>query len=57
LLVAVWHGLYNLVSATQAATGVLAAVVSTLIMIQGIALIILDLRARRRGRPSILDPA
>jgi membrane protease YdiL (CAAX protease family) len=57
LLVAVWHGLYNVVSATQAATGVLAAVVSTLIMIQGIALIILDLRARRRGRPSILDPA
>jgi len=57
LLVAIWHGLYNLVSATQAATGVLAAVVSTLIMIQGIALIILDLRARRRGRPSILGPA
>jgi membrane protease YdiL (CAAX protease family) len=57
LLVAIWHGLYNLVSATQAATGVLAAVVSTLIMIQGIALIIFDLRARRHGRPSILGPA
>jgi membrane protease YdiL (CAAX protease family) len=57
LLVAIWHGLYNLVSATQAATGVLAMVVTTLIMIQGIALIILDLRARRRGRPSILGPA
>ena len=56
LLVAVWHGLYNLVSGTQAATGVLAAVVTTLIMIQGIALIILDLRARRCGRPSVLGP-
>jgi uncharacterized protein len=57
LLVAVWHGLYNLVSATQAATGLLAAVVTTLIMIQGIVLIALELRARRRGRPSILGPA
>jgi uncharacterized protein len=57
LLLAVWHGLYNLVSATQAATGLLAAVVTTLIMIQGIVLIALELRARRRGRPSILGPA
>ena len=57
LLVAVWHGLYNLVSGTQAATGMLAAVVSTLIMIQGIALIVLEVRARRRGRPSVLGPA
>jgi membrane protease YdiL (CAAX protease family) len=57
LLVAVWHGLYNLVSGTQAATGMLAAVVTTLIMVQGVALIILELRARRRGRPSILGPA
>jgi CAAX protease family protein len=57
LLVAVWHGLYNVVAATQAATGMLAAVVSTLIMIQGIALIVADLRARRRGQPSVLGPA
>jgi hypothetical protein len=57
LLVAVWHGLYNVVGAIQAATGVLAAVVSTLIMIQGLVLIALDLRARRRGRPSVLGPA
>jgi len=47
LLVIVWHGLYNLVSGTQAATGVVAAVVSTLVMIQGVVLIILELRARR----------
>ena len=56
LLVAVWHGLYNFVGATQAASGILAAVVSTLIMIQGIVLIALDLRARRRGQPSVLGP-
>jgi membrane protease YdiL (CAAX protease family) len=54
LLVAVWHGLYNVVSGTQAATGVLAAVVSTLIMIQGVGLIILEIQARRHGRPSVL---
>jgi len=56
LLVIVWHGTYNVVGATQAATGVLAAVITTLIMIQGIALVVLDLRARRRGRPSVLGP-
>ena len=48
--------LYNFVGATQAATGVLAAVVSTLIMILGVVLIVLDLRSRRRGRPSVLAP-
>ena len=57
LLVIVWHGLYNFVAATQAATGMLAAVVSTLIMIQGIVLIVADLRARQQGRPSVLGPA
>ena len=57
LLVAIWHGLYNFVSGTQAATGILAAVVSTLIMIQGLALIGLEVRARRHGLPSVLGPA
>jgi uncharacterized protein len=57
LLVAVWHGLYNFVSGTQAATGILAAVVTTLIMIQAVVLVVLELRARRRGRPSVLGPA
>ena len=56
LLVAVWHGLYNVVSGTEAATGLLAAVVSTLIMLQAVILIVLDLRGRRRGRPSVLGP-
>jgi hypothetical protein len=51
LLVAVWHGVYNAVSGTQAATGVVAAVVSTLIMAQALLLVGLDLRARHRGKP------
>ena len=54
LLVAIWHGLYNVVSGTQAATGLLAAVVSTLIMVQAAVLIVLELRARRAGRASVL---
>jgi hypothetical protein len=57
LLVAVWHGLYNFVSGTQAATGMVAAVVSTLVMNRGVLLIILEVRARRHGRPSVLGPA
>jgi len=57
LLVAMWHGLYNVAAGTQAATGMLAAVVSTLIMIQALLLIVCDLRARRRGQPSVLGPA
>ena len=57
LLVAAWHGLYNFVSGTQAATGLLAAVVTTLVMIQAVVLVVLELRARRRGRPSVLGPA
>jgi membrane protease YdiL (CAAX protease family) len=57
LLVAVWHGLYNFASGTQATTGMVAAVVSTLVMIQGVLLIILEVRARRHGRPSVLGPA
>ena len=56
LLCIVWHGTYNFVGASQAATGLPAAVISTLIMIQGVALVILDLRARRRGHPSIPGP-
>ena len=56
LLVIVWHGLYNVVSGTLAATGLLAAVVSTLVMVQGVTLIVLELRARRRGQPSVLGP-
>lgn len=56
LLVIVWHGVYNFVGATQAAVsvGAIAAAISTFVMIQGVTLVLLDLRARRRGRPSVL---
>jgi membrane protease YdiL (CAAX protease family) len=57
LLVAVWHGLFNVVSGTAAATGVVAAVVSTLVMAQALLLVGLDLWARHKGRPSPLAPA
>jgi len=53
LLVAVWHGLDNLVAATRAAAGMLTAVVSSLIMVEGAALAGLEARAWRRGRPSV----
>jgi hypothetical protein len=32
-------------------------VVSTLVMVQALVLVALELRARRRGRPSVLGPA
>lgn len=60
LAVAVWHGVYNALGATKAATagpGTVAAVVSTCIMIQGIVLVVLELRARRHDRPSVLGAA
>jgi uncharacterized protein len=59
LLVVVWHGVYNLVGGTEAAVagdGTIAAAVSTLIMVQGIALAAMELVARRHGRRSILGP-
>lgn len=49
LLVAAWHGTYNLTTATRAAQGTIAAVVSALVMTWGIVLVVLELRARRRG--------
>ena len=56
LLVIVWHGVYNLVGGTQAATGIVAAAVTTLIIGQAVVLLVLDGRARRDGRPSPLRP-
>jgi membrane protease YdiL (CAAX protease family) len=57
LLVIVWHGVYNFVGATQAAVGAVAAAVSTLVMVQALILVALELRARRREQPSVLGPA
>ena len=56
LACAVWHGLYNLESGTAAATGTIAAVTSTFVIVQALLLVGLELRARRRGEASILAP-
>jgi membrane protease YdiL (CAAX protease family) len=57
LLVVVWHGAYNFAAATQASVGTIAAVVSTLVMVQALVLLGLELRARRRRLPPVLGPA
>lgn len=57
LLPVVWHGVYNLVGGTAAAGGVLGATVTSLVMVHGAVLIYLELRARRRGLPSVLAGA
>jgi len=57
LAVVVWHGLYNVAGATAAASdgsGTIAAVVWTLVVAQALVLVIFEVRARRRGTPSVL---
>ena len=54
LACAIWHGVYNIESGTVAATGTIAAVTSTFVVIQALLLVGLELRARKRGEPSIL---
>ena len=57
LVVAVWHGTFNMFGGATAATeGTIAAVVSTAIMIQAIVLVALELRAWYEGSPSVLGP-
>jgi membrane protease YdiL (CAAX protease family) len=56
LLVAVWHGTYNLVSGTAGADGTVQAVVSTLVMLQAIVLVVLEIRAMRRCERGVLAP-
>jgi membrane protease YdiL (CAAX protease family) len=48
LAVALWHGSYNLVSATLAARGVPAAVISTAVIIWAIVIAIQELRRNKR---------
>ncbi len=59
LMVVIWHSVYNLASGTAAASaagGTIAAVVSTLIMVQAGVLIAVEVVVSRRGRASILGP-
>lgn len=52
LLVAVWHVAFNFTSATQAGSGQVAAITSTLVMVAAVVIAIAD---RRRTRRSAVD--
>ena len=56
LACAIWHGLYNLATATTAATTTIQSVTTTFVYVLAFLLVALELRARRRGAPSILGP-
>ncbi len=56
LLVAVWHATYNLISGTDAARGLLAAASTTLVIGLATTLVGLEIRAVRRGNPTVLGP-
>jgi hypothetical protein len=56
LLVAVWHATYNLISGTDASTGLLAATATTLVIALAVTLVGLEIRASRRGGTSVLAP-
>jgi uncharacterized protein len=57
LACAIWHGVYNLETGTVAANRTIQAVTTTLVIVQAIALVGLEVRARKRGQPSVLGPA
>lgn len=54
LMVTLWHASFNLVTATRAGRGTIAALVSIVVMVFGYALAAADIRARRKGAPSVL---
>jgi CAAX protease family protein len=56
LACAVWHGLFNLATGTAAASGTIAALTSAFVTALALLIVGLELRARRRGEPSILGP-
>lgn len=56
LLVAVWHTTYNIISGTNAATGLLAATSTTLVIALALILLGLEIRASRQHRTSVLGP-
>jgi membrane protease YdiL (CAAX protease family) len=59
LIVAIWHGTYNLVSGTAAAHGLVAAVVSTAVMVSAVLIVVSEVRSWTRSRhaPRALRPA
>jgi membrane protease YdiL (CAAX protease family) len=59
LIVAVWHATYNLVAGTAAAHGLVAAVVSTGVMVWAVVIVIVEIRRtiKARRRPVGFTPA
>jgi membrane protease YdiL (CAAX protease family) len=57
LLVAAWHGTYNLVSGTDGAEGTMQVVVSALVIALAVHLVVQELQARRAAAPGVLAPA
>jgi membrane protease YdiL (CAAX protease family) len=55
-LLAIYHAALNLTTATLAARGAMAAVVSTCVMVNAGVLLALEWRARRHRRPGPLEP-
>jgi membrane protease YdiL (CAAX protease family) len=45
---AVWHGTFNVATGTAASTGVIPAVVSTLVIVNALILVVVDVRHQRR---------
>jgi uncharacterized protein len=58
LMVAMWHGTYNLVSGTAAAHGLVAAVVTTGVMVWAVLIVVVEVRKwwRARRAPTALVP-
>ena len=50
LIVALWHATYNLVSGTAAAHGLVAAVVTSAVMVWAVAIVVAEVRSRRLAR-------
>jgi uncharacterized protein len=57
LMVTLWLATFNLATGTAAAKGTIAAVVSTLVILQALILVALDIRAGLRKKPSTIGPA
>ena len=56
LACAIWHGSFNMATATVAASGTLAGVTSAFVIVQAILLLRLELHARKRGEASVIGP-
>ena len=56
LACAIWHGVYNIETGTVGANSTIQAVTTTLVIVQAVMLVVLELRARWAGLRSVLGP-